>query len=165
MTISKSRRFRRLATFSIVVVALASANGCAALPFDPPNSGAVSIQASETGLRITVCKSITATRIWLQSRNVAEGRAWSQLWDATGQSHLERLTMISTSGTEGFGAATTQPSLASGEELSLMIVGTESESIDAEFGPLPESGLSKDQWLQSDGSSSSEPCPSPKSAK
>ncbi|WP_343886673.1 hypothetical protein, partial [Subtercola frigoramans] len=111
------------------------------------------------GLVFTICRSITAKEVLLEERNTPQGRSWSTLWDATGQQRLDKFSTLATSGRDGFGSATTQPSINSGDELSLLIVGTGDTSISAGFGPFTDAGVPSHQWLQSNGSLTDDPCP------
>jgi hypothetical protein len=127
-------------------------SGCTYFLHGPSESGPIAVSSDGSGVRFAVCDSIYAASITVRVRHYPGD--WHEVWESAMPSSISKHDVIS-------GAASGNPiapGLISGDEVSLDIKSDDQSYIYGSF-VTPDGGFPPNSWVQSDGQTTSETCP------
>ena len=122
--------------------------------------GPVAIRKDGEALLVAVCAAIAPDFISMEER--APDDVWVRFWETSSELQLDEGSILSTDDRAvGIaGDVTNSPHLLPRSDVSILIKETDRKSSIHGVFLLGDAGLSESQWLQTDGSLTSEPCES-----
>lgn len=146
---------RKIARASALVALGLALTGCDANMFQGP----VALRQMEGMLEAAVCVQGEISRVSGLERGRATSQQWTEFWSLDTQAAVSPGTTF-IAGLQGatHGEIFRAPSLAPGSELDIAFFDADVTLVSAVFR-IPPQGVPLDEWLQSDGRTTSEACP------
>lgn len=137
--------------------------GCSIL--ERPSNSPVAIQRQGDNVAVAFCNAVTVSYVLIEERNLREELPWSIVWEFETNVEISQGDSLSTDPTITSpipGEIRKIPRLMAGDQVRVFVAhpgpGTRRQAVNSTFY-IDEQGLSENDWLHPDGSTTSAPCP------